>query len=249
MVDNNNSKQSWLDILQIERYFDSIYRYSKAANSREIAHSINNILTVLTMQNAMLIRSLDDGKTAKAIQRAEVIREVLNDLRNLSENLAKEKHITPFLQDVFINNIVKETLSFAQIFPNLSECEILIDLKSEPDVCYIEPDSIRMLLLSFLQNSTSIYSKPDISISTFIDKESGNIILEAIATEGEEHGLDEVMKEKPEKVGSKPGEIPLRSMKGFVESLNSNVQLFLIEKERFGFTCHITPIVVDQKSL
>ncbi|MCH8012784.1 MAG: HAMP domain-containing histidine kinase [Candidatus Marinimicrobia bacterium] len=241
---NNKSNLSSLDLIQIQSFFDSIYRYSNAINSREIAHSINNILTVLSMQHAMLIRSLNDGKTAKAIQRAEVIREVLNDLRNLSENLAKEKHITPFLQDVFINNIVNETLSFAQIFPNLSECEILIDLMSEPDVCHIEPDSIRMLLLSFLQNATSIYSKPDISISTFIDKESGKIILEAIAKEGEQPGLDEFMKEKPEKVGSKPGEIPLRFMKGFVESLNSNVQLFLIERERFGFTCHITPIVV-----
>lgn len=242
MSTNKNSlKQGLQNLSDYERLFDLIYRYSKAAMAREIAHSMNNSLTVLSMQRDILEGALRKEHSTNALKRAEDMREAINNLCELSENLVKSTELPRLQENVSVNEIVEETLTYAQLFPYLSKCLISLRLTDEPSVYEVDSHSIKMLLLSFVQKSGRVYSKPLISISTTSDKKSGGFFIYANAQDQETPGLAELEGDIPRTVGSRPGEIPLRKMKWLIESINSNVQLSLTEEDNIGFTCFIAP--------
>ena len=223
---------------QVEELLDRVYRFSRSAMYREIAHSINNSLTGLSMQHGMLMNSLRSGDLGKAMKRGDSLGGTIEKLKAFSGTLAADAKITPESADIAVNSLIADTLSLARRLAILSPCEITLDLCEEDDVLNIDPDSIRVLLLIFLKLSTSVYSEPMVSIRSQRMDDRKSFCIYASAEEGQSSQSPKL--DIPTTIGPELGQIPLSLLKRIIQSLNKNIDLSFPDSDELGFTCIIS---------
>ena len=212
------------------------------------AQTVDDALRVLSLQQSAFTRVLTNGDCTTAIKHLEVIGEEIRSLKEFAENLACGGQISPFLEDVAINDVVGQTLMSARMLPSFSNCTVSLSLANQSDVCHVHADSIRVLLLSFLQKTIPFYSKPGVSVSTEKDGHSDGFYIHATGKSQRISESTDVGKNIGEKVGTGHGGIPLKTMKSFIESLDENIHVSLKKNGNIGFTCSIAPAFVEVDS-
>lgn len=229
------------DVSDLEQLIEFLYLYSRVALNKEISHSLNNFLTVLSIQQSMLLRSLQSGDTEKAMNRVITIGKVVKNLEEFTTALSADIQITPKLEEVEVNKIITDIVDLIRRLPSFAKCEVSLQLVENSKKYLVDINAIRIVLLSFLKMSTTLYLSPIVSINTNRDSKTGFFYIHASAKEGNKPELMEGEKEIPITTGLKLGEIPLRTIQSIIQSLNTNIQMDLAKSGEFGFTCMITP--------
>lgn len=244
-IPNTNKKRNEdipSDVLDLEQLIDFLYRCSRVAVNREISHSLNNFLTLLSIQQSMLMRALQSGNSGNAMKQASKIGDAIKKIEEFTRTLSTEIQITPNLEKAEVNNIITNIVNLIRRLPSFATCAVSLDLGGDSKHDLVDINAIRMALLSFLKISTVHFINPIVTINTNRDSKTGFFYIHAAANEGQYPEGVEDKKEIPTTSGLKLGEIPLRTMQRIIQSLNTNIQIDLAKSGELGFTCIITPL-------
>ncbi len=230
------------DVSGLEQLIDFLYRSSRAAVNREMSHSLNNFLTLLSIQQSMLMRALQSGNSENAMKQASKIGDAVRKIEEFTRTLSAEIQITPNLEKAEVNNIITNIVNLIRRLPSFATCTVTLNLDEDFKHDQVDINAIRMVLLSFFKISTVHYINPIVTINSNRDSKTGFFYIHAAANEGQEPEGVEDKKEIATTLGLKLGEIPLRTVQKIIQSLNTNIQIDLAKSGELGFTCIITPL-------
>lgn len=242
---SRSSKELAAEVLKVGRLFEIAYNYSRIAIDWNLVHVIGNKLTPIGIHFGMLKRKLQKGDNATALEHSDSLEEQLGKFQKFIEILPEANQLLPSHEDVSINDLVAEAPDYAKTLPSLNNCNVSLTLTDKLAIYRVDADSIRMLLLSFMQTASVVYQSPSVSFSTTIDDESGTFSIYAAAKGNKGKGSLELEEIASQKVLTRLGGIPLKDIKTIIESLNENIQVESNATGDIGFTALISPTDVN----
>ncbi|MBC8479522.1 MAG: hypothetical protein H8D46_03570 [FCB group bacterium] len=148
--------------IELEELCYSLVDYIRKGEVREIAHSLNNMLTPLQIQYQLM--TFENNETINRY--ATALERIIDKLKEFSAGLMVEGDLNTDTQvenpDAVITNLVQ---SLTQM-PSLSSCQMDMDLNSGNLKVELTEEAIRFIITSFIIEAHLLYSRPRILISS-----------------------------------------------------------------------------------
>jgi hypothetical protein len=214
---------------RVEALIEYLYSLSHLAAKREIAHALNNSLTPLSIQHAMLTRAIQSGDTEKALARVETIGQALKKIAQFSESLMTTNLIPFQMARSNINELVKEVLLFAASVPSIVNVKCRLDLCSEVESILVDPNMIGAILMWFLKQMANCYEHPLVVIKTKWDM-TAKICQLQIHTPGESKATFNAHRQTLlQNSGAVLGGIPFERLRRIICSVYRGVELTTLD--------------------
>lgn len=224
---------SKIDIAKLGEFFRLLYGHGLSINEHEIAHTINNHLSVLSMQVNMVSRALTRNDTELVLRKVNEITDTAKRIQDFAQSLSEHEVNPPIFEQFDLNNVIQETLDFIKVLPMLSRIGIDFSPTAGPVIVNSFADGVKLLLLSFFHSAVTITENPMVRISV---EGNGSGTKQLSVELGDSSGLGNSLK-FPMQTSSFPGATPMRQLKRILESETSNLQVKLQEGDCLGMIC------------
>jgi PAS domain S-box-containing protein len=169
--DISESKSFQEMMVRLDRY------YTRGEMAGEIAHEINNYLTVLSGNMELMPLFLEKGDSDKIRQRIDVMRQTVEKIARFTEGLTESSPDETILEPADLNQIVENAVAFLKPQNKFDNIEITTRLSAELPLVELDVSQTQQVLVNLLYNAAeALKDQPNerkIWITTSVVPDSG----------------------------------------------------------------------------
>jgi len=228
---------SMLDDSTLGDFFNLIYRQGQTFTEHEIAHSINNHLSVLSMQINMMSRGLAQGDAEIVQRKIAEITETAKRIQSFARTLSDPGENSANLSSIDLDAVVRETLGFIRVLPALANVQVEYANPDHAIIVNCDAEGIKLVLISFLYSARQVVEHPLVHLSIdekMVPRDAVQLVCELL----NEPSAGESLK-YPLENSHHPGAAPMRQLKRILESESNNLQLTLMDGDCLRLICTI----------
>ncbi len=152
---------------------DTIYLYSRIAINREFSHTINNVVTSLSIQRSMLEKNLSDGDLEKARARIEKVTRALNKIETFSSEIPSliQTGYTP--ESVNMIPFFKKEIDQIKLNPTFNLVNVQLVCGQEDINCKVDGRFIQTLLYIVFTHAVRMAKAPELQVTYTGTNEEG----------------------------------------------------------------------------
>ncbi|NQU68615.1 MAG: hypothetical protein HQ510_11785 [Candidatus Marinimicrobia bacterium] len=221
------------------KFIDQLVSYSMMSAYRETSHTINNLLTSLTIYISMLKNNLNKGKIDKAVNSLDSIENSLNNITDFTGKLSQKINwqLTP--ETVCPNSVIKESIDLCNLIFKQSESSVLTRFCETNENIKTDTSIIQMLLVSWYAMNLQIFGHPEMIIQTSWDGGRKQFTMSGVVSEKNGNTESKVI---PRESSGSCGEIPLMTMKRIIHSNFQFADLKLLSNDHNDFELILTSL-------
>lgn len=209
------------------------------ASNRETSHTINNLLTSLTIYISMLRNNLNKGNSEKAFNNLDSIDNSLNSITDFTSNLSHKIVWEKNLIETLPNEYIVEVIRMCYQIIGKRDQDVIIELCAENLKLKTDTSIIRMLVMSWYAMNLRIFNSPEMTLKTEWNKENTKFTLSGSVIEKNGDMPDQ---ERLRKSDSAVGVIPLITMKRIIHSNFEFADLIISRGDRNDFKLIISAL-------
>ena len=145
--DISESKQFQEMMVRLDRY------YTKGEMASEIAHEINNYLSILMGNVELVPLLLRKGKQDKLEAKLELMHKTIEKIARFTDGLLDGSHDQVRFASVDINQIVQNVLAFLKPQNRFDNIEVETDLSTDAMLVEVDPGLIQQVLVNLIYNA------------------------------------------------------------------------------------------------
>lgn len=221
------------DTMDLGIFFQLLYQSGQNQRDREIAHDLNNHLSVLSMQVNMIARALGRDDWELALRKSTEIQETAKRIQQFAEQLSQPVKQSPRVETTDMGVLVAETLSFIRYLPELADLPIHWTQPETPLVVPCYTSGIKLTLIGFLYAVKQVAESPQVQFT--IDTENP-VSPRLTATLLTPTASDTPLK-FPKQTEQFPGAIPMRQLMHSLDAEMTGFRIELKEGETMSAVC------------
>ncbi len=239
-MNNNNFQNDKGDISPDFDFVKQLIQYSMMAAYRETAHSINNLLTSLSIQQSMVKNHLKTGNLNSALERMENLERSLQKMVDFSRNIASKIEIISTVTEADMNQVISQTIRMSERMIENPRWTVRTRLCPLSRKYKTDVTLIKILIFTYLSSCHRLYDNPEIFIESDFSPQPDTFTIRGSVERFS--SISEGSGNIPRQSGGMVGEIPLVTMKRIIQSLSSQAELTIpdVEKNNFVFTLKLT---------
>jgi len=145
--DISESKQFQEMMVRLDRY------YTKGEMASEIAHEINNYLSILMGNVELVPLLLRKGKQDKLEAKLELMHTTIEKIARFTDGLLDGSHDQVHFASIDINQIVQNVLAFLEPQNRFDNIEVETDLSTDAPLVEVDPGLIQQVLVNLIYNA------------------------------------------------------------------------------------------------
>ncbi|MFQ6007604.1 MAG: ATP-binding protein [Candidatus Zixiibacteriota bacterium] len=145
--DISESKSFQEMMVRLNRY------YTRGEMAGEIAHEINNYLTVLSGNMELMPFLLEKGDSDKILQRIDIMRQTVEKIAHFTEGLTDSSPDETKLEPTDLNQIVEDAVAFLKPQNKFDNIDIITTLSTEMPLVELDVSQIQQVLVNLLDNA------------------------------------------------------------------------------------------------
>ena len=220
-------------------FIDRILTYSTMAFCRETSHTMNNLLTSLTIYISMLKNNLNKGNIDKAYNGIEAIEKSLNNITEFTTKLSRKANYTQNVISVKPNSEVRDALTLCSILFKESRWSLITEFCEMDSKLQTDSSIIQMALVTWFSMNLKIYNFPSMIVQTMWEPEGQQYAISCTVTAKKGDSASAIIYRES---GERAGEIPLITMKRIIHSNFKFADLKIIRSEGNDFILTLSPV-------
>jgi signal transduction histidine kinase len=143
--------------IQLERAQESVVKAERLAAkgemAAEIAHELNNSLTVLGGNAHLIEEHLEHGRVPNAAARARSLREQVDEMSKLTMGLMEFAHRNSKLEETDLVGLIERTVEFVRPQNRFDGIDIRLNLDARAGLVAVDAGQIQQVLVNLLCNA------------------------------------------------------------------------------------------------
>ncbi|MCF7802027.1 MAG: hypothetical protein K9N34_08405 [Candidatus Marinimicrobia bacterium] len=221
------------DTMGLGSFFQLLYQFGLSQRDREIAHDLNNHLSVLSMQVNMIARALTREDRELALRKSTEIQETAQRIQQFAEILSQQTRQKSPVEKTNLNDLVEETLSFLKYLPEIADLPVHWEQPKTPVVVSCYTDGVKLTLLSFLYAVKQVADSPQVQLAIDTENRGSPRLTATLRTPS----LSGSPLKFPKQKDRLPGAIAMRQLMHNLDGEGAGFRIELNEGETLSATC------------
>ncbi|MCF7797921.1 MAG: hypothetical protein K9N11_08180 [Lentisphaeria bacterium] len=221
------------DRMNLGKFFQLLYQFGQSHRDQEIAHDLNNHLSVLSMQVNMLTRALTREDRELAMRKSDEIQETAQRIQQFAEFLNQPAQQRITISETNLGQLIEETLSYLNYLPEIADVSVHWERPTKPVVVSCSPAGVQLTLLGFLYSVKQIVDAPQVHF--VLDTKTGTshrltcTLQRSLSTK--------TPLKFPRQTEQLPGSIPLRHLLHNFDGESAGFRIELNEDDTLSVAC------------
>lgn len=219
--------------MDLGKFFQLLYKHGHGQREREIAHDLNNHLSVLSMQTNMIVRALAREDRELALRKSDEIQETAKRIQDYTETLNRHAQQQLSVEKTNLGAVVEETLAFSKFLPDLDSITVQWQAPKTPVFVSCYADGVKLVLLGFLYAVEQVPESSTVQLTLDRTNTGSARITATLGTPP----LSGSTLRFTTQTGQSPGATPLRQLMRNLDSEETGFRIELNEGETLSVAC------------